>query len=142
MEDRIQRYVKSLDKTVQNNLNYLKETMKDFCEMCQIVSRKGTIPQQILVQVRQTHKEIQERLKEINAIQNLLQTKYRRFYSPDSRLDRKLNEIRFLAKTVHSKFEYEVQQIQRKNKEAVQSPTTGQEHLSLCATMDETLPRE
>ena len=129
MEDRVQRYVKSLDKTVQNNYHYLKETMKDFCETCQIVSRKGTIPQQMLVQVRETHKEIQNRLKEVNVIQDLLQTKYRRFYSRDSHLDRELNEIRFLAKTVHSKFEYEVQRIQ-KNKETERLSTRIQEHLS------------
>jgi len=63
MEDRVQRYVRTLEKTIQNNYHYLKETIDDFYETCQIVSRKGSIPQQILSKVRQANKEILDRLK-------------------------------------------------------------------------------
>jgi len=98
MEDRVQRFVKSLEKTIQNNYHYLKETTKDFCETCQIASRKGVIPQQILVEVRQTNKKIQDRLKEIKSIQNLLQAKYRQFYRGDSHLDRELMKLDPLQK--------------------------------------------
>jgi septation ring formation regulator EzrA len=130
MEDRVQRFVKSLEKTIQNNYHYLKETAKDFCETCQIVSRKGSIPLQILAEVRKTNKEIQDRLKEIKAIQDLLQAKYRRFYRRDSYLDRELNGIRLLVKTAYSKFEYEFQRIQIKNKEKNPPFPGSQEHPS------------
>jgi hypothetical protein len=129
MEDRVQRYVRTLEKTIQNNYHYLKETIDDFYETCQIVSRKGSIPQQILSKVRQANKEILDRLKEIKAIQALLQTKYRRFYRPDPHLERELNEIRFMVKTAYSKFEYEFQRIQAKtNQEAVSFPRNQENH--------------
>ncbi len=128
MEDRVQRFVKSLEKTIQNNYRDLKEMIKDFCETCQIVSRKGSIPQQILAQVRQANKEIQDRLKEIKAIQDLLQAKYRRLYRRDSHLDRELNEIRFLVKNAYSKFEYEFQRMQTKNKQKEPPFPENREH--------------
>ena len=65
MEDRAQRYVKSLDMTIQNNYHYLKETIGDFSETCKIVLRKESVPQQVIGKMQRTNKEIQTSSKKL-----------------------------------------------------------------------------
>jgi hypothetical protein len=112
VEDRDQRYVKSLERTIQNSYHYLKESIKDFQELCRVVSPEKHIPAGIAVDIREMYKEIRNRLTEIKAIEQLLQGKYRQHYRRDSVRDKEIMEFGFIAKNCFSKFEYTMVQIE------------------------------
>ena len=111
-----QKYAESLEKTVRNHHTQLKKTLEDFQEMCRIVDPERHFPQEIVVDIRELYKAIQEKLKEIKSIELLLQSKYRQYYHRDSLRDRELGEIAFVAKNAYSKFEYILLQIEAKRK--------------------------
>jgi hypothetical protein len=111
-QDRDQRYVKSLERTIQNNHHYLKESIKDFQEMCRVVSPEKHVPAGIAVDIRELYKEIRDRLTEVKAIEQLLQGKYRQYYRRDSVRDKEIMEFGFIAKNCYSKFEYTMLQIE------------------------------
>jgi hypothetical protein len=111
-QDRDQRYVKSLEKTIQNNYHYLKESIKDFQEMCRVVSPEKQVPAGIAIDIRELYKEIRNRLTEIKAIEQLLQGKYRNYYRRDSVRDKEIMEFGFIVKNCYSKFEYTMMQIE------------------------------
>ena len=111
-QDRDQRYVKSLERTIQNSYHYLKESIKDFQEMCRVVSPEKHVPAGIAVDIREMYKEIRNRLTEIKAVEQLLQGKYRQHYRRDSVRDKEIMEFGFIAKNCYSKFEYTMVQIE------------------------------
>jgi hypothetical protein len=111
-QDRVQRYVKGLERTIQNNHHYLKESIGDFQEMCRMVSPEKHIPAGIANDIREMYKEIRNRLTEIKAIEQLLQGKYRQYYHKDSLRDKEILEFGFILKNCYSKFEYTMVQIE------------------------------
>jgi hypothetical protein len=111
-QDRVQRYVKGLERTIQNNHHYLKESIEDFQEMCRMVSPEKHIPAGIANDIREMYKEIRNRLTEIKAIEQLLQGKYRQYYHKDSLRDKEILEFGFILKNCYSKFEYTMVQIE------------------------------
>jgi len=111
-QDRDQRYVKSLERTIQNSYHYLKESIKDFQELCRVVSPEKHVPAGIAVDIREMYKEIRNRLTEIKAVEQLLQGKYRQHYRRDSVRDKEIMEFGFIAKNCYSKFEYTMVQIE------------------------------
>ncbi len=111
-QDRDQRYVKSLERTIQNSYHYLKESIRDFQEMCRVVSPEKHVPAGIAVDIREMYKEIRNRLTEIKAVEQLLQGKYRQYYRRDSVRDKEIMEFGFVAKNCYSKFEYTMVQIE------------------------------
>lgn len=117
--DRTQRYAESLERTIQNNYHYLKETIDDFQEMCRMVTPEKNVPQGIVVDIREIYKEIQNRLTEIKAVQQLLHGKYRQYYHRDSLRDREIMEIGFIAKNYYSKSEHILMQKQAQEKAEV-----------------------
>ncbi len=110
-QDRVQRYVKSLERTIQNNHHYLKESIEDFQEMCRMVTPEKHVPAGIAIDIREMYKEIRNRLTEIKAIEQLLQGKYRQYYHRDSLRDKEIMEFGFITKNCYSKFEYTMIQI-------------------------------
>jgi len=118
-KDPLQRYVESLEKTIQSNHHYLKETVKDFQEMCLMVTPERNVPPEIVLDIREIYKEIRTRLTEIKAIEQLLQGKYRQYYHRDAMRDKDILEFGFIAKNCYSKFEYTMMQkeAQKKAKE-------------------------
>ena len=112
MEDRVQRYVKSLERTIQNDHHYLKETMEEFQDLCRMVTPERNVPAGILIDIREMYKEIRNRLTEIKAIEQLLHGKYRQYYRKDSLRDKEIMEFGFVAKNCYSKFEYTMMQIE------------------------------
>ena len=118
-KDPLQRYVESLEKTIQSNHHYLKETVKDFQEMCLMVTPERNVPPEIVLDIREIYKEIRTRLTEIKAIEQLLQGKYRQYYHRDAMRDKEILEFGFIAKNCYSKFEYTMMQkeAQKKAKE-------------------------
>lgn len=111
-----QRYALSLGKTIQSHYYYLKDGVKEFQDKCQRVTPERKIPPDIINQIRGAHREIWDRLTEIRAIQQLLQTKYRQFYHRDPTRDKEITEFESLAKNAYSKFEYILKQIEAKKK--------------------------
>jgi hypothetical protein len=111
-QDRVQRYVNSLERTIQNNYRYLKETIEDFQEMCRMVSPEKHVPAGIAIDIREMYKEIRNRLTEIKAIEQLLHGKYRQYYRRDSLRDKEIMEFGFIVKNCYSKFEYTMVQIE------------------------------
>jgi hypothetical protein len=105
-QDRVQRYVKSLEKTIENNHHYLKESIEEFQEMCRMVSPEKHIPAGITIDIREMYKEIRNRLTEIKAIEQLLQGKYRQYYRRNALRDKEILEFGFIAKNCYTKFEY------------------------------------
>jgi hypothetical protein len=109
-KDSLQRYAESLEKTIQSNHHYLKENVKDFHEMCLMVTPERNVPPEIVLDIRQLYKEIRTRLTEIKAIEQVLQGKYRRYYRRDALRDKEILEFGFIAKNCYSKFEYTIMQ--------------------------------
>jgi restriction endonuclease Mrr len=110
--ERVQRYAVSLERTIQNNYHYLKETIDDFQEMCRMVTPERSIPTGILSDIREMYKEMRTRLTEIRAVAQLLQGKYRQYYHRDSLRDKEIMEFGFIIKNCYSKFEYTLMQIE------------------------------
>jgi hypothetical protein len=130
-QDRVGRYVRGLERTIQNNHHYLKESIEDFQEMCRMVSPEKHIPAGIASDIREMYKEILNRLKEIRAIEQLLQGKYRQYYHRDSLRDKEILEFGFIAKNCYTKFEYTMVQIEaiRRLKEHAPKMAHPAEHL-------------
>jgi len=111
-QDRVQRYVKSLERTIENNHHYLKESIEEFQEMCRMVSPEKHVPTGISIDIREMYKEIRNRLTEIKAIEQLLQGKYRQYYRRDALRDKEIMEFGFITKNCYSKFEHTMVQIE------------------------------
>jgi len=111
-QDRTQRYVKSLERTIENNHHYLKKSIEDFQEMCRMAGPEKHMPAGIANEIREMYKEIRNRLTEIKAIEQLLQGKYRQQYRRDALRDKEIMEFGFVAKNCYSKFEYTMVQIE------------------------------
>jgi len=109
-QDRDQRYVKSLERTIQNNYHYLKESIKDFQEMCRVVIPRS-IFRQGLPSISVSCIRRFGSAAEIKAIEQLLQGKYRQYYRRDSVRDKEILEFGFIAKNCYSKFEFTMVQI-------------------------------
>ena len=122
MDDRVQRYVKSLERTIQNNHHYLKEAMEEFQDLCRMVTPERNVPTGILVDIREMYKEIRNRLTEIKAIEQLLHGKYRQYYRRDSLRDKEIMEFGFVSKNCYTKFEYTIIQIGAMKKLKEQAP--------------------
>lgn len=125
-KDRVQRYAESLERTIQNNYHYLKETIDDFQEMCRMVTPGRNIPTGILTDIREMYKEMRTRLTEIRAVAQLLQGKYRQYYHRDSLRDKEIMEFGFIVKNCYSKFEYTVMQIEAMKR--LREPSSKADH--------------
>lgn len=115
-KDRVQRYVESLERTIQNNYHYLEETIEDFQKLCRLITPEKKVPREIIIDIFKIYKEIQDRLTEIKAIQQLLQGKYRQYYRRNLLRDKEIMEFGFIAKYCYSKFEYTLMEIEAMKK--------------------------
>jgi hypothetical protein len=113
---RFQAHVANLGQIVKSTHFDLRETMDLFQEMCLRVSSERIVPTEMVTDIRQTYKEIQDHLAKIRGIDQLLQGKYKGYYRRDSGRERELMEFAFLAKSLYSKFEYTLQEIDAKRK--------------------------
>ncbi len=124
-QDRVQRYVKSLERTILNDHHYLKEAMEEFQDLCRMVTPERNVPTGILIDIREMYKEIRNRLTEVKAIEQLLHGKYRQYYRRDSLRDKEIMEFGFIAKNCYSKFEYTIIQIGAMKRLKEQAPKVG-----------------
>jgi len=105
-----------LERIVENTHLDLRETMDQFQELCLIITPERDVPVDIITDVRQTYKKIQDQLTKINGAKQLLEGKYKQYYHRDPQRERQIMESAFLAKSIHSKFEYTLQEIEAKKK--------------------------
>jgi len=111
-KDRVQRHVESLERVIQNNYFYLRETIDDFQTLCRLITPEKRVPGEIVIHIRKMYREIQDRLTEIKAIQQILQGRYRQYYRRNLLRDRELAEFGSVAKYCYSKFEYTLRQME------------------------------
>jgi hypothetical protein len=112
--ERFQAYVANLEQILKNAHLDLTETMDQFQELCHRVTPERIIPMGIITDVRQTYKEIQDQLTKIRGVNQLLEGKYRQYYHRDSQRDKEIFEFAFLAKSLYSKFECALLEIEAK----------------------------
>jgi hypothetical protein len=105
-----------LERIVEANRFDLREVMDQFQELCLSITLEMDVPAEIITNVRQTYKKIQDQLTKISAAKQLLEGKYRQYYHRDSQREREIMEFSFLAKSLYSKFEYTLQEAEAKRK--------------------------
>jgi hypothetical protein len=135
-QDRVKKYAQSLEKNLQSTHHYIKKTLEDFQEKCLLVSPEKNVPRDIIVDIRETYKEIRERLTETKALQQLLKGKYRQYVQSNPQRDKELSELGFLAKTCYSKFEYTLMQIQAKGRAKERARLKEKERSSVEAPLE------
>ena len=113
---RLEAYVASLGQIVRSTHFDLREAMGHYQELCLMITPEMIVPVEIITEIRQTYKQIQDRLTKIRGIHQLLESKYRGFYRRDSQREREIMEFAFLAKSLYSKFEYTLQEIEAKRR--------------------------
>jgi hypothetical protein len=101
---------------MQNTYFDLREAMDQFRELCLMISEERIVPMEIITDIRQIYKQIQDQLTKVMGVKQLLEGKYRQYYHRDSRRDRDITEFAFWAKSLYSKFEYTLQEIEAKRK--------------------------
>ncbi len=111
-----QTYAASLEQTLRNTHFDLRELMDQLRELCLRVTPERIVPMGIVTDIRQIYKEIQDQLTKIRGVNQLLESKYRRYYHRDPHRDREMLEFAFLAKSLYSKLEYTLQGIEVKRK--------------------------
>jgi len=111
-----QGYAASLEHTLENTHLDLGEAMDQFQELCPLITPERNVPTGIITDIRQTYRRIQDHLTKINGVKQLLEGRYRQYYHRDSRREREIIEVAFLAKSLYSKFEYTLQEIETKRK--------------------------
>ncbi len=105
-----------LERIVENTRFDLREAMNQFRELCLIITAQRNVPTDIITDIRQTYKKIQDQLTKISIAKQLLEGKYRQYYHHDYQREREIMEIAFLAKSLYSKFEYTLQEKEAKSK--------------------------
>jgi len=113
---KFQAYVASLSQIMKSTHFDLREAMDQFRDLCSRVTSERIVPTGIITDIRQTYKEIRDQLTKIRGIHQLLESKYRGYYRRDSDREREVMEFAFLSKSLYSKFEYTLQEIEAKRK--------------------------
>jgi hypothetical protein len=104
-DTRTQRYAESLEKVLQKNHHDLKRAIEDFQEKCRAIAPERDSSPKMIVDIREAYKEIQARLAETKAVQQLLQGKYEQYYHRDPLRDKEFMEFGSIARNCYSKFE-------------------------------------
>ncbi len=114
---KLEAYVASLGQIMRSTHFDLREAMDQFQDLCSKVTSERIVPAGMIIHIRQTYKEIQDQLTKIRGIHQLLESKYRGYYRRDSDREREIVEFAFLARSLYSKFEYALQEIEAKRKQ-------------------------
>jgi hypothetical protein len=105
-----------LERIVENTRFDLREEIDQFQELCLMITPERNVPIDIITDIRQTYKKIQDQLTKINGAKQLLEGKYRQYYHRDHQREREIMEIAFLAKSLYLTFEYTLKEIEAKSK--------------------------
>jgi hypothetical protein len=105
-----------LEQIMENSYFDLREAMDQFQELCLMLTPEKDVPIDIITDIRQTYKKIQEQLTKIRGAKQLLEGKYRQYYRRDHQREREILEIGYLAKSLYLTFEYTLNGIEAKAK--------------------------
>lgn len=94
----------------------LREGMFQFQELCAMINPERDVPMEIIGDIREAYKQIQDQITKIKGVKQILEGKYRQYYRPDSQREREIVEFAFLARSLYSKFEYTLQEIEAKKR--------------------------
>jgi hypothetical protein len=111
-----QGYAASLERTMETMHLDLGEAMDELQELCLLITLERNVSVEIITNIRQIYKRIQDHLTKIRGVKQLLEGKYKQYYHRDSRREREITEFAFLAKSLYSKFECTLQEIETKKK--------------------------
>jgi hypothetical protein len=111
-----QGYVAGLERVIKNTHCDLREAMGQFQELCVMISPESDVPMKIITDIRQIYRQIQDQLTKINGARQLLEGKYRQYYRRDYQREREIVQFASLVKTLNSKFECKLQEIEAKRK--------------------------
>jgi len=103
-EIQIQRYVETLELVIQKNYRYLKGIMEDFQEKCRLAASATGAAPGLFTEIPDIYQEIHKRLKETQAVQSLLKTRYPQYVRSEPERDKELRELDLNAGTYFSKF--------------------------------------
>ena len=112
----LQGYAASLERTMGTMHLDLGEAIAQFQELCPLINPQRHVPGETITDIRQTYKRIQDQLTKIRGIKQILEGKYRQYYHPDSQREREIMEFAFLVKSLYSRFENTLQEIEAKRK--------------------------
>jgi hypothetical protein len=104
-KDRGQGYVEGLERMLKGTQLSLKDAMAHFQEMCSKITAERNLPEEMILDIRKTYREIQDQLNKIKGIQQLLEGKYRQYYRRNPLREREIVEFGSLAKNYYFKFE-------------------------------------
>ncbi len=111
-----QGYVTNLERILANAYFDLREAMAQFQGLCVMITPERNAPKEVITDIRQTYKEIQDHLTKIRGVKQILEGKYRQYYRRDAQREREITEFAFLARSLNSKFEYTLQEIDARRK--------------------------
>jgi hypothetical protein len=97
-KDRGQGYVEGLERMLKGSQLSLKDAMSHFQEMCRKIIPEKDPPEEMILDIRKTYREIQDQLNKIKGIQQLLEGKYRQYYRRNPLREREVVEFGSLAK--------------------------------------------
>ncbi len=106
----------SLEIIMENTRFDLKEAMDQFQGLCSMIATERNVRIDIITEIRQTYKTIQEQLTKIRVVRQLLEGIYRQYYHRDFRREREITEIAFRARTLYLTFEYTLKEMEAKSK--------------------------
>lgn len=109
-EIRIQRYVESLEQVIQKNYKYLKSIMEDFQKKCRLATSTTAAPPGLLIEIPDIYREIRTRLKEIQAVQELLKARYPLYARNEPDRDKAITEMDLNVGSYFSKFLHALKQ--------------------------------
>jgi hypothetical protein len=112
--EKVQRYVANLEQIVRSTCVDIRETMILFQGYSQWFNAERTIPPGIISHIRKTYRGIHDQLAKVKGINQLLETRYRQYYSRDPLRDKELLEYGFLAKNLNTRFESMLQTMEKK----------------------------
>jgi hypothetical protein len=118
-QSRLISYVKSLSRKVRDDIQFIKDNVQELKDLSRFVSPEKNVPQGMIVDIREMYKEIQNRFKEIHAIQQMMQGKYRQYYQyygRDPVREKAILELSFVVKTTYSRFEENMKLIVEKGR--------------------------
>jgi hypothetical protein len=109
-EIRIQRYVESLEQAVQKNYKYLRSIMEDFQEKCRLATTTTAVPPRLFTEIADIYREIRTRLKETQAVLELLKTRYPLYARNEPDRDKAIREMDLNVGSYFSKFLHTLKQ--------------------------------
>jgi len=101
---------------MENTRFDLREAMEQFQGLCLMITPERNVPKDIITDIRQIYKNIQDQLTKISGAKQLLEGRYRQYYRRNYQREKEIMEIAFLAKSLYSKFEYTLREIEAKSK--------------------------